>query len=255
MSKDLLPGFALDKNTQIELAAEFARQFASVIMGDEAALGAQSQERISPIKMLRLALDDSDASSSATRITKIREIPIPHKQIFVHDSNNSGAYFYYRPFDRDDNPAQWIKMIKGKQYNLPFPTKKAYIWYPSQSLLTVDILFSKFGSLQSPEVVNNILPTVTGTSVVTAFMGTGSDTSKAITDAVAVAVLPAEVSRARANLFNDGDAIWIGDSNVAVGRGLKIGAGERFEWSNLGPMYAISDTGGISTIYGNEERQ
>lgn len=252
-----IPGFAINREVMAEQAAEFLRNFNALLAPGENALGAQAQERLDPIKLMRLFLDDVKATpATGNTMPRIIEINIPHAQIFAHDSNSQSAYFYYRPFSRDDNPQQWIKMIKGKQYNLPFPCKKAFIWYPSQDLLTMDILFSKFGQLQSPEVVNNVLATTTGSSTVTAFMGAaGTDTVTAVDDSTGVVLVPAEITRAKSHFFNDGGDIWIGDSNVDVNRGLKILAGERFTHSNLGPLYVISDTGATSNIYGMEERQ
>lgn len=145
-----MPVIATDVNAQVAKMMDLMRAFAALTSGMNDALGAQKHLLENPISILKLALDDARASA-ATGNTMPRpfEINIPHQSLFVHDSNSQSAYFWYRPFDRDDNPYQWIKMQKGKQLNFPFPVKKAYIWYPSQDLLTIDLLFFKYGQLQS----------------------------------------------------------------------------------------------------------
>jgi len=91
---------------------------------------------------------------------------------------------------------------------------------------------------------------VSGSSAVTNALH-GSVSSITVTTS-ATQLCDTNLTRAEFDFYTDGE-IWIGDSSVAVGRGIKISANTNFTWNNSAPLYAIT-AAGTATVSGIEQR-
>lgn len=253
-----IPGFSVPQDKLLLDAARNLQQFIDLMSPADAALKSQRQTNEDPLVVLPLALDDANATLSTDSQPRLIEINNPHQTLYFQDNNSRAAYFWYRPIDKAyDRQARWIKVKPGDVITWPFPVQKAYIWYPTQSLLTATVLLMKYGEIKTATINTISLNAGSGSSVDTSFMGvSGTDTSAAMSSVAAV-IVSALSSRTKSWLYNDagGSTVWLGDSSVAVGRGFPLAPGASIEWTNVGPLYGVCDAGQTSTIYGMEEQQ
>ncbi len=259
-NNSVIPGFAMNQQQLLLDAARSLNQLLGQLNPDNEALKAQRGTREDPVTILNLVLDDGQSTSAAQEAAGnplVREINNAHKTVYFQDNNSRAAYFWYRPVSAAyEVDTRWIKVRPGDVIEWPFPVDKAYIWYPAQTLLTATVLLLKYGRIHTATINTISLNAGSGSSVTTNTLGAGASTNVPVVGgAAAVSILPPNLTRTRAHLFNDsgGDIVWLGDSSVADGRGFPIGPGESFEWTNVGPLFAFSVGG--STIYGAEEQQ
>lgn len=81
--------------------------------------------------------------------------------------------------------------------------------------------------------------------------GAGTAASVLVTAGLPTIIAPINLNRGTFNFYTD-QAIWVGDNNVAVGRGIPVAAGQVFKVSNTAAIYATA-SGANATVTGFEE--
>lgn len=253
------PGFTIDQNKALADLADAMRGFNALMGPANASLNAQRQAREEPFQVEKFYFDIDSTPTTAREPKIAKEINHPHQCMYFQDSNSNSAYFWYRPISKAyEKESRWIKVKKGDIVRWPFPVEKAYIWYPDQALLTGDVVFFKYGDVDTATINTISLNAGSGSSVVSKpFTASGAAASAPLTQTAAV-VLPPLTTRTKSWIKNDsgGSEVWLGSSDVVFGtNGFQLLPGESMEWTNVGPLYGICDAGQTSTIYGMEERQ
>jgi len=140
--------------------------------------------------------------------------------------------------------------------DLKYPIAGAQLYWSAQSGKTITIAFFTEGEVKPGSLVSAIsggVARIDGSSFTSAGLGSGgASASVIVASGAGTMILKADTSRKCATVYTD-QAIWIGDSSVAVGtRGIPVAAGSTFEWRNLGALYACA-VGVTATITGQVE--
>lgn len=134
--------------------------------------------------------------------------------------------------------------------------KSAYLTWTAQAgkILTINFFMGiDFRPGSTVQSFTGAVSIINGASVVTGVLGVGgASNSLTVTNAAAVQLCQTNLSRGEFDFYTD-QAIWIGDVNVAVNRGILIPANSNFTFSNTGTLYAIA-AGANATVSGMEQR-
>jgi hypothetical protein len=132
----------------------------------------------------------------------------------------------------------------------------AYLTWSAQAAKIITIVFFLGVDYRPGSTVNSFTGTVSligGASTVTGVLGSaGNQASLTVTSATAVQLCQQNLSRGEFNFYTSAD-IWVGDSAVAVNRGILYTGGTNWSFANTGTLYAIAAAGN-ATVSGMEQR-
>ena len=133
--------------------------------------------------------------------------------------------------------------------------KQAVITNAQQVGKTITIIFFvgvdfRPGSFLSE--LTGAISVISGSTFTTGNMGAGGADPSIVVTVAATQLLASNGNRSCFTGYTDA-AIWIGDFNVAVGRGVFVAGGTSFKISNTGPVYAITPAG-VANVTGVEEQ-
>ena len=191
-----------------------------------------------PYKIQVLTIDLSTQRLS----TDPYKIGFQFQSVFVRDASDTATEVSMRPITRDDLQGA-VPLRKNDALDFGQTINEAYLHWAAQTGKSVTLVFFLDAQFRSGSQLSQNAGGISindGSAFTTARVD--------LTAATATAVVAANTSRKVASIQNNtGSDVWFGNASVAnsgANLGIKVGAGDVFEWRNTAALYGYSVGGG-----------
>lgn len=191
-----------------------------------------------PFQVQKIVLD----LSTARLETDPFQINFAFRSFYVEDATDVNVNAFLKPTTRD-SVQSFFKIKKNDSWASDFPISSAYLHWDAQSSKSITIVFftdAEFRSGSQISVTGGGVSIVEGTSFTTEQVD--------LTASTATQVCASDSTRKMATIQNNtGGDVFFGGSSVSetgANMGIRISAGDSFEWRNTAALYAYSATGG-----------
>lgn len=201
------------------------------------------------VRVYNVTLTNAQAEFDSLRID------YPFKGIWIQTATDSNANIsVIANSQREGQLSNAFTMRRNDFIKFEDYCSGAQIYWAAQSGKTMTIVVFIEGEVRPGSLISQIsggVQVLEGSSVDTDRLGSSGNAATVAVTTTAAIVLPANSARVKAEIYFDGPC-WLGDSAVAVNRGIRMPSAGLYEWKNTGALYAIAEAGTVN-FYGNEQ--